>query len=103
MHDAFNEKEGLPSAFAQEPVPPIQSGLRHRPMASSSSYGANTDTSPQPSSAPHVRLREGVVAQQQQGWWEWLVNVAIFPLRFVLNAATDLLHFISKLLSVLMW
>ena len=98
MHDAFNEKEGVPSVFAQEPAPPIQSGLRHRPMASSSSRGANTDTSLQSPSTPHVRLREGVVAQRQQGWWEWIVNVAIFPLRFVLNAATDLLHFISKLL-----
>ena len=100
MHDAFNEKEGVPSVFAQEPAPPIQPGLRHRPMASSSIHGSSTDTSPRSPSAPHMRLRERVVAQRQHGWWEWLINVAIFPLRFVLNAATDLLHFVSKWLPV---
>ena len=105
MHDAFNEKEGVPSVFAPDPVPPppppaghAQSGLHRRPMAMSAS-GRGSATDAPPTSTPHgsgVRSRNGAVVTQRQNWWEWLVNVAIFPLRFVLNAASDLLQFVSK-------
>ena len=105
VHDAFNEKEGVPSVFAPDPVPPppppaghAQSGLHRRPMAMSAS-GRGSATDAPPTSTPHgsgVRSRNGAVVTQRQNWWEWLVNVAIFPLRFVLNAASDLLQFVSK-------
>ena len=94
VHDALNEKEGIPSVFVP---PPPQPGLRYRPTSTSSGSGS---PSPRPSPsppAPVVRGRGGLaVAQQHQTWWEWLVNLAIFPLRFVLNAASDLLQFLSK-------
>lgn len=100
VHDAFNEKEGVPSVFAPDPAPPLppgpQPGLRRRPMASSAP-GQDSATDPSPSPHGNGRgSRSGAVVAQQQNWWEWLVNVAIFPLRFVLNAASDLLQFVSK-------
>ena len=97
MHDAFNEREGVPSVFASDPTPLVQPELRHRTMASSGpSRGSNADIPPHSPPSMHMRAHEGVVAQRHQNWWEWLVNVAIFPLRFMLSAATDLLHFVSK-------
>ena len=98
MHDAFNEKEGVPSVFAPDPVlpppPAAQPDLRRRHMASS----APGQDAPPPAMLPNNdrRSRSRTVVAQQQNWWEWLVNVAIFPLRFVLNAASDLLQFISE-------
>lgn len=101
VHDAFNEKEGVPSVFAPDPPPPgpgLQPGVRRRPMASSAPGRAPADAPP--TATPHGgggRSRGGAVIAQRQNWWEWLVNVAIFPLRFVLNTASDLLQFVSKL------
>ena len=105
VHDAFNEKEGVPSVFAPDPHPPppptgSQPGVRRRPMASSAPEqvpGSSMDAPP--TATPHGgsgRSRSGAVVAQRQNWWEWLVNVAIFPLRFVLNTASDLLQFVSK-------
>lgn len=97
VHDAFNEKEGVPSVFASDPTLP-QPGIRRRHLASGSPASSHGSTSPASPPLPTV-VRSGagpVVAQQQQSWWEWFVNVAIFPLRFVLSAATDLLQFVSK-------
>lgn len=102
VHDAFNEKEGVPSVFAPDPPLPSgpQPGLRRRPMTSQAPGQAGSVVDAPPSATAHGdgrRSRNGaVVAQRQQNWWEWIVNVAIFPLRFVLNAASDLLQFVSK-------
>ena len=97
VHDAFNEKEGVPSVFAPDPPTPppaSQPGVRRRHMASSV---PGQDAPPSVTSPSNSgRSRNGAIVAQRQNWWEWLVNVAIFPLRFVLNAASDLLQFISK-------
>jgi hypothetical protein len=111
VHDAFNEKEGVPSVFAPDPHPPPppplgpQPGVRRRQMASSAPGRVQESaTDAPPSATPHGnggRSRNGAVVAQRQNWWEWLINVTIFPLRFVLNTASDLLQFVSKSLCIL--
>ena len=38
----------------------------------------------------------GVVARQRQGWWDWLINLVLLPLRFTVTSATDLFQLLSE-------
>ena len=100
VHDAFNEKEGVPSVFAPDSPAPLRPGLRRRPMSSSVPGQESATDAPPPGNGGRSRNR--TVIAQRQNWWEWIVNVAIFPLRFVLNAASDLLQFVSKSLTIVL-
>jgi len=46
--------------------------------------------------APILRRPVTVVLPRQQGWWEWLVNLAFFPLRFVINTTSELMQFVGE-------
>ena len=43
-----------------------------------------------------LRHPAAVVLPRQQGWWEWLVNLAFFPLRFVINTTSEFMQFIGE-------
>lgn len=50
---------------------------------------------------PHPHMVSMVTHQQQQaqpqGWWEWLVNWAFFPVRLVISTFNELTQLIRKL------
>ena len=46
--------------------------------------------------SPSVRHPVRAVLPRQQGWWEWLVNLAFFPLRFVINTTSEFMQFIGE-------
>ena len=62
MQDALTQREGGTPVYAPPPPPPPP---------------------PPPQQA---------VLPRQQGWWEWLNNLALFPLRFVLHTANEVLQ-----------
>lgn len=67
VQDALTQREGGTPVYAPPPPPPPP---------------------PPPQQA---------VLPRQQGWWEWLNNLALFPLRFVLHTANEVLQVLVNL------
>lgn len=99
IQDTLNEKEGRSPIYT--PPSPTQSpplldqpagagaGPRRRIQVPVTRYA-------QPIDGPVVRQQQQ--QQQQQGWWDWLMNLALFPLRFTVTSASDLFQLLSELL-----
>lgn len=113
VQDVLNENEGIrpvfnpapephpspptpPSPPAPPPAPPqIRSELEER-LVSFSLGNLQTIYCSEIAIAPILRRPVTVVLPRQQGWWEWLVNLAFFPLRFVINTTSELMQFVGE-------
>jgi len=85
VQDALNEKEGIRPIFtATPPVPEAP------PLLQSLSQSANIA---QPPPGISTRRREVV---RRQSWLPWTLNLAFFPLRFVMSAANEIFQFVGK-------
>ncbi len=85
IQDTLNEKEGMNPIFTPPPNAPTQpQDLRRRIQVPITRY-ARVQQTPR-----------GAVARQYS-WWDWLVNIALFPIRFTVTTASDLFQFVSEL------
>ncbi|KAL5493768.1 hypothetical protein EMCRGX_G014992 [Ephydatia muelleri] len=93
VQDTLNEKDGIRTVF-QEPRP-------HPSYLQSPSPSPSPPPSlvqqPPPSSlrqSPAVRANQGMVVIRT---WEWLLNLAFLPVRFLVTTAADVLQFVFHL------
>lgn len=84
VQDALNEREGIRPIYGGVPSGPS----RPPPPVPQSS-------TPSPQARFRVNGMRGAVVRRE-GWFEWTLNLAIFPLRFILSAANELFQLLGN-------
>jgi len=77
VQDALNEREGKGSIYSPSP-------------SSSQMGSSNSQRSPRAASG----ISRGAVVRRE-GWVEWMMNLAIYPLRFILSATNELFQLVG--------
>ena len=84
VQDALNEKEGVRPVFTA--IPPVPDDA---PLLESLHQSSSTEPPP----GITTRRREVV---RRASWLSWTLNLAVFPLRFVMSAANEIFQFVGK-------
>ena len=90
VQDALNEKEGIRPIFTSMPPAPTSS-----PPGTQSTGSPAEDDLELPSPSARLERRSGREVVRREGWLMWSLNLAVFPLRFILSAANEIFQFIG--------